>query len=149
MAPMREAEWMWSKAITSVPFIPYPQGFLFIYLLWQSKEALQSLWHLHVSEDVITQCLDLTHRWVMTMAHTADSFKSKNDNLFSFQIMAVFYTMPHTKMTEKSLWLRTWWALQWSHSSYLKKREKTVQCLVKYPFSSILFQNYFSSLRNV
>lgn len=30
------------------------------------------------------------------MAYTADSFKSKNDNLFSFQIVAVFYATPYT-----------------------------------------------------
>lgn len=111
---------MWSKAITSVLFTPYPQGFPFIYLLWQSKEIFCSLWHLHVSKDIITQSLNLTYRWIMTMAYTVESFKSKDDNLFSFQSGSFLCNTLHIKMTEKTkkktkktpqLWLRTQWAL--------------------------------------
>lgn len=31
----------------------------------------------------------------MTMAYTTESFKSKNDNLFGFQIVAVFFEIPY------------------------------------------------------
>lgn len=88
------------------------------------------------------------------MAYTVESFKSKNDNLFSFQSGSFLCNTLHIKMTEKKKkktncgWEHSEHC-QWPHSSYLKKIEKTVQCLAKFPFSFILCQNYLSSLANV